>query len=882
MLSLSGLLGRLCLILLVSAEPTAIGQTVSQDTDLAIYGNVVQRPVTNGYSSTLLEARAAALVHVVAASPVACLHSKVEVPTALHFSLDGSSASDVVDQGLQAHGMLGLKVQGRWRLITVALDGVDRVDHVCSVALANYSRKELPICSSVAACSLLAGVKPDGAVTMPTGVRIVEHNTSVTVGINPRTGADVTAHTWHRVMPSSQRPSRRQAGDKTNGLERLHTSQGSIRILSFNTWNSNPPRWLWREPHDRMRQYALRLAHAGDVLRHAAADVLALQEVRFDSTLGGRDEGDDMLSSQPAPGQDRHDDDDELDSRPFPPNFGPLEARASYAHTLALAETWYNRTRAIGSHPAYVARNERRWQAVVSSPHFASLVSQHPFEGSPISTVAQSDTASGNVTSSSSAGTAGRYPSPYARGMPRGEGVRLSAVRRALRKHPHSQVEHIAASLPGYQYVSTPAQLYLDPARWLHEGEPHRDEEGPAIFSRWPILRHNYMLLSRDAGDEGDGHQRAVLHALIQVQDNRRGCNADGTHVAGAAAADAETAAANVDSRANESSEKQPSECLSADADAPLAGASELSPPLLLDVYTVHLSLSEAARNRTVRELVAFVRATAAGAVQVLAGDMNAEPHEAAMEWLARGSTGTIDSEKELPKVCKFSDHGWRLCQLDKGKHQNRHSDEPAALHAVDTAAATVAVAADGSVAPLVPSLTAAANSSTAWPVFSDAFALAFGGSVPEPPPRSSDAALRRYAFTFPSDDPVKRIDLVLVATHPDHAVLAQAAQADSGEAAKPDATAASDDHVSLASAAAAPPPAAVAAAPGSGSGNPADLDSRWRVSVMRHFLMGQDPLPGTDTMEGLGAGMLSQRSPIYASDHRAVVVDLQLEAGAL
>lgn len=39
-------------------------------------------------------------------------------------------------------------------------------------------------------------------------------------------------------------------------------------------------------------------------------------------------------------------------------------------------------------------------------------------------------------------------------------------------------------------------------------------------------------------------------------------------------------------------------------------------------------------------------------------------------------------------------------------------------------------------------------------------------------------------------------------------------------------------------------------------------------------------PGRGTDTMEGLGAGMLSQRSPIYASDHRAVVVDLTIEGG--
>ena len=108
------------------------------------------------------------------------------------------------------------------------------------------------------------------------------------------------------------------------------------------------------------------------------------------------------------------------------------------------------------------------------------------------------------------------------------------------------------------------------------------DTEGPAVFSRLPIVAADYALLSRDPADGGDGHQRVVLHALLDAG----------------------------------------------------GGA-------LVDVYTVHLALSgerwegrgvksvlypldptstapaaEAARNRTVPELLAFIRASRRGSLQ--------------------------------------------------------------------------------------------------------------------------------------------------------------------------------------------------------------------------------------------------------------------------
>jgi endonuclease/exonuclease/phosphatase family metal-dependent hydrolase len=44
-----------------------------------------------------------------------------------------------------------------------------------------------------------------------------------------------------------------------------------------------------------------------------------------------------------------------------------------------------------------------------------------------------------------------------------------------------------------------------------------REEEGPAIFSKHPVVRSGHLLLPRHASDGEDGHQRAVLHAEVRV-----------------------------------------------------------------------------------------------------------------------------------------------------------------------------------------------------------------------------------------------------------------------------------------------------------------------------------------------------------------------------
>jgi hypothetical protein len=206
---------------------------------------------------------------------------------------------------------------------------------------------------------------------------------------------------------------------------------------------------------------------------------------------------------------------------------------------------------------------------------------------------------------------------------------------------------------------------------------PSHDEEGCAVFSKYPIVHSDYLVrrlsletsrqrfaypvvisqvVSRDGSDREDEHQRVVIHALIAV-----GCHCraawywDSSYVSLVSA----------------------------------LGFWQFPNGTLVDVYTTHLSLSQQARERTVVEIWKFILSSRRGHLQILTGDMNGEPDQLNIQFL--------QGFKEL--------EGLRT-QL------------------VDT-----------------------------WLVLH-----------PEPEPRSTDPAVRRNMLTFPSDDPVKRIDFLLTA----------------------------------------------------------------------------------------------------------------------
>ncbi|XP_022098228.1 uncharacterized protein LOC110983346 [Acanthaster planci] len=129
------------------------------------------------------------------------------------------------------------------------------------------------------------------------------------------------------------------------------------------------------------------------------------------------------------------------------------------------------------------------------------------------------------------------------------------------------QVQQLAKHLPQYQFVYQPAINYVP-------NSLDRSEEGLAIFSRYPILSHDYILLSRDMNDEEDQqHQRICLHAEIKT---------------------------------------------------PSVGR--------VHIFVTHLSLSEAARERSVLEIWNHMNRFPGPAV--LIGDLNAHPRSRIIRFL--------------------------------------------------------------------------------------------------------------------------------------------------------------------------------------------------------------------------------------------------------
>eukprot|EP00039_Didymoeca_costata_P030444 m.29604 g.29604 ORF g.29604 m.29604 type:complete len:573 (-) comp8118_c0_seq3:106-1824(-) len=120
--------------------------------------------------------------------------------------------------------------------------------------------------------------------------------------------------------------------------------------------------------------------------------------------------------------------------------------------------------------------------------------------------------------------------------------------------------------------------VYVPAMSYYKAREMQRVEEGPAIISKYPIISSDYIILSRDVLDERDIHQRICLHVCVDV---------------------------------------------------PNWGP--------VDVFTVHLSLLEKARDQSVLEIwdVISNKSVSKGVTQILMGDLNAEPQENAMRFLS-------------------------------------------------------------------------------------------------------------------------------------------------------------------------------------------------------------------------------------------------------
>ena len=146
----------------------------------------------------------------------------------------------------------------------------------------------------------------------------------------------------------------------------------------------------------------------------------------------------------------------------------------------------------------------------------------------------------------------------------------------------HFQMQHVVDRI-GKEYQ----YVWVPAMNYYKATDMTRVEEGPAIASKYPIVSSNYLILSRNMSDTRDEHQRVCLHVAVDI---------------------------------------------------PGWG--------VVDVFTVHLSLLEEARDKSVVELWNLVTDTevSVGTTQILMGDLNAEPQERAMRFL--GGEEAIDGVK--------------------------------------------------------------------------------------------------------------------------------------------------------------------------------------------------------------------------------------------
>eukprot|EP00051_Salpingoeca_urceolata_P017317 m.234902 g.234902 ORF g.234902 m.234902 type:complete len:550 (+) comp18920_c1_seq8:341-1990(+) len=130
-----------------------------------------------------------------------------------------------------------------------------------------------------------------------------------------------------------------------------------------------------------------------------------------------------------------------------------------------------------------------------------------------------------------------------------------------------SQPTSLGRQLLEYQFVYQPAMMYPEQIFG-------RVEEGPAIYSKYPILKHSYMLLPRNMSHPQDSqHQRVLLHVTVSL------------------------------------------------------------PTGPVHVFVTHLSLSEEARDASVVAMYDYMQQFTGP--RLLFGDLNAEPQERAMRFLA-------------------------------------------------------------------------------------------------------------------------------------------------------------------------------------------------------------------------------------------------------
>lgn len=262
-----------------------------------------------------------------------------------------------------------------------------------------------------------------------------------------------------------------------------------LRILSYNVWNVNPPRYLHRDAKDRFRAYALRMLYLGEIVRASGAGIVAFQEVRYDSGLGGfpgdapqthnpwvegaRGGAIPPSKQQPPPSPSSQQEaspegvyqgvldgvvSESVDpSKPIHANMPPVARGNPYTMAVAWAVSsmWFNKTLGeISQSAQYRERNADKWSAVKSAPGWALYGGErYPWEAvestptTPTPAISEeggnSSSSPTDASSSGGGGGGGVNPGgPYHQPPPKGPRS-WSELQGAFLEHPHAQVSRV-------------------------------------------------------------------------------------------------------------------------------------------------------------------------------------------------------------------------------------------------------------------------------------------------------------------------------------------------------------------------------------------------------------------------------------------------------
>ena len=67
-------------------------------------------------------------------------------------------------------------------------------------------------------------------------------------------------------------------------MQQVRTN-GKLKVMSFNVWNTNPPQWVYPTYDERVQRYNSRMQLLANVIKSADPDIVGFQEVRYDSDM---------------------------------------------------------------------------------------------------------------------------------------------------------------------------------------------------------------------------------------------------------------------------------------------------------------------------------------------------------------------------------------------------------------------------------------------------------------------------------------------------------------------------------------------------------------------------------------------------------------------